>query len=450
MLIPVSVTYLASRISKIFALIMFPSIWVGFEYFHNLWEFNFPWLELGNTESYNIHRIQYIEYTGVHGITFIICTITVLIYSMTGAVYSTGRIYLKEKIIYAVIIVLILFPNIFSYYRLSADNSAYLNFGDKTKNINVSIVQSNTDPFTKWGSDQMSLIESYISKLNECLVSNPDLLLLHETATPFYFLEDYNAVKSQKFIDFVNNNNKYLLMGIPHLEYYSDSASAPDDAKQMKYSGRYYDTYNAAILLEPHKNEKLSTIHKKVKLVPFSEKVPYSKYLPFLSKLLKWEVGLSGWQFGDSVTLFSMKANNQQIRFSVLICFESVFSELVSEAVYNGAEFLVIITNDGWFGKTSGPVQHMQYAVLRAIENRKWIARCAQTGISCFIDPLGNVYNELPYNTEGVISKQIIANNEITFYSRYGDITGKVSYYSAILCFIIGVVFYVKKRKLIK
>jgi apolipoprotein N-acyltransferase len=92
----------------------------------------------------------------------------------------------------------------------------------------------------------------------------------------------------------------------------------------------------------------------------------------------------------------------------------------------------------------------MQYAVLRAIENRKWIARCAQTGISCFIDPLGNVYNELPYNTEGVINKQIIPNNEITFYSRHGNITGKVSCYAALLCVLISIPLYAKKRRLMR
>ena len=108
---------------------------------------------------------------------------------------------------------------------------------------------------------------------------------------------------------------------------------------------------------------------------------------------------------------------------------------------------LVIITNDGWFGNSSGPIQHQQFAVLRAIENRKWIIRCAQTGISCYIDPLGNVYDKIPINTEGAITKEIFANDEITFYSRHGDIIGEVGYYLSLGSIVVFIFGYVYKRR---
>jgi apolipoprotein N-acyltransferase len=91
-------------------------------------------------------------------------------------------------------------------------------------------------------------------------------------------------------------------------------------------------------------------------------------------------------------------------------------------------------------------LQHKQYAVLRAIENRKWIARCAQTGISCYIDPLGNIYDEIPYGTEGIISRNIIANNEKTFYAVHGDIIGMISYYVGILSLLSCIILYVRKK----
>jgi apolipoprotein N-acyltransferase len=140
-----------------------------------------------------------------------------------------------------------------------------------------------------------------------------------------------------------------------------------------------------------------------------------------------------------------------RVRFETLICYESVYSELSSTGIKEGAEFIAIVTNDGWWGKTAGPVQHEQYAVLRAIETRKWIVRCAQTGVSCFIDPLGNISDEIGYNTEGIAIKNIIANNEKTFFVQNGDLTGRISFYVFIAAIAVIVINYatikILKRK---
>jgi apolipoprotein N-acyltransferase len=129
-------------------------------------------------------------------------------------------------------------------------------------------------------------------------------------------------------------------------------------------------------------------------------------------------------------------------KFAALICFESVFSEYVSTGVKNGAEFIAIVTNDGWWGNTAGPYQHEQYAVLRAIENRKWIVRCAQTGISCYIDPLGNIYDEIPYYSEGFAARNIIANSELTFFAQNGDIIGRIGFYVFLASLGISLSYY--------
>jgi apolipoprotein N-acyltransferase len=202
-------------------------------------------------------------------------------------------------------------------------------------------------------------------------------------------------------------------------------------------------------LLEPGKKNSEFTIHEKVKLVPFSERAPYVEQLPFLSKLIRWGVGISAWQRGTRLTEFVMNnpAGKQNTKFITLICFESVFSDYVREGIKNGAEFISIITNDGWFGNSSGPVQHDRYAVLRAIENRKWIIRAAQTGISDFIDPLGNQYEKTELETEALISKTIIANSEVTFYAENGDIIGKAGYYTMIICLLSGIILYAVRRK---
>lgn len=452
MLIPYMITYGISRYKKGLALLLFPLILVGYEYFDNIWQFTFPWLELGNTETYNLNRIQYIEYTGVHGISFFICIITSLLYFLISKIAGKKWSLLSPPAIalYIVLLALILFPNFYSYSRLNEDNSRYFKPQDSSKVIDIAVVQANTDPFVKWKKDgEANLLDSYHRHLENARKLDPDIIVLHETATPFYFLEDYNYIKTKRFTDFVDSSKKYLVMGIPHLEYYDDSTKAPKDSKRMFNSGRLYDTYNSAIMIEPGKDLKKSTIHKKVKLVPFSERTPYQEYLAFLKDAIKWGVGISGWQFGTEQTIFTLNDDSKDIhtKFSVLICFESVFSDFVSRFSKKGAEFFIIVTNDGWWGDNAGPIQHEQYAVLRAIENRKWIARCAQTGVSCFIDPLGNVYDRIPYWNEGEIKRTIYANTEKTFYSENGDIIGLIGYYTGILCFAACFIIYVYNRK---
>ena len=313
------------------------------------------------------------------------------------------------------------------------------------------MVQPNIDPLKKWVADKDETVNKYIATLNTELGANADLYVLNETSVPYYFLQEYNANNTNKFFDFVNQNNKYLLMGVPHVQFYPDSNTAPKDSRISPGSRSRYKTFNSAILIEPGVDKNKSQIHEKSKLVPFSENVPYKHYLPFLGKLIRWSVGIGDWDFGPGLHIFTMDNPHLSLntKFETWICFESVFSDYAREGVKNGAEFIVIVTNDGWFGKSAGPVQHKQYAVLRAIENRKWIVRCAQTGISCYIDPLGNIYDEIPINTEGVISKTIFANNEKTFYTEHGDIIGTIGYYTAIISLIVFFVLYFIRRKVI-
>ncbi|HEY3250645.1 MAG TPA: apolipoprotein N-acyltransferase [Ignavibacteria bacterium] len=454
MIIPVLIIFGVYRASnKYLALILFPLIWIGFEFFDNQWQFSFPWLELGDTEAYNLNRIQYTEYVGVHGISFLICSATALIYLIAGKLYQRkwNLFDIKSIALFILIIIILLFPNWYSSVKLDEEkNEKYFQTNDSTKIINACIIQPNVDPYDKWSKQHNpdSFVDSYMVRLNEALKKTPQLIVLNETAAPYYFFEPYYYNNTQKFINFVNTNNRFLLMGIPHLYYYPDSNTAPKDSKVMKSSGKKYDTFNSAVLIEPGKRVNEYTIHKKVKLVPFSERIPYQEYLPFLQNIISWGVGISSWQRGKELVLFKLDDPNQKPRaaFETLICYESVFSEFVSEGIKNGAEFIVIVTNDGWWGNTAGPYQHEQYAVLRAIENRKWIVRCAQTGVSCFIDPLGKIYDEIPYYAENITARNIIANNEKTFYSQNGDIIGRIGFYIFIASLVISVGSYIFRK----
>lgn len=454
MIIPIFTIYVIKKAGTHgIALLFLPFIWVGYEYFDNLWQFAFPWLELGNSEAYNINRIQYVQYIGVHGVTLIICSISTGFYYLVNQIFSSRWKILSYKsiLIFVLLMIGIIFPNIYSYYYLKNESytQTYFESKDSTKIVKAAIIQPNIDPLDKWNANPDETVNKYINNLKNALNSGSDLFVLNETALPYYFYEEYSNPNTNKFFDFVNQNNKYLMIGVPYLQYYPDSNTAPKDSRIMDISRRRYKTYNAAVLIEPGKKQNELQVHKKVKLVPFSENPPYKNQLPFLGKLIKWSVGIGNWDIGPGLTVFTMSNEKlrPKIRFETLICYESVFSDFARIGVKNGAEFIVIITNDGWFGNSSGPVQHQQFAVLRAIENRKWIIRCAQTGISCFIDPLGNVYDKIPINTEGIISKEIYTNEEKTFYSRYGDIIGEVGFFTSGGCIIIFILIYVYKRK---
>jgi len=453
MLIPVLITYgIYKQFRKEVALIFFPLIWLGFEYLHNTWQLCFPWLDLGNSETYNLNRIQYIELIGVHGTSFLICIVSSLLYYFTIRI-SSGQWKIRSTkpiAIICIILIIIIAPYFYSYYRLRApENINYFQTTDSSKIVSTTIIQPNMDPFKKWTGNVDTVVNIDINWMEKALSRRSDFLVLHETAVPYDFFGQYYFYDTRKFLNFIDDNKKYLMIGIPYFHYYSDTEFAPSDSKYSTLSKRKYDEFNSAILLEPGKSINDFTIHEKVKLVPFSERPPYLEYLPFLGKWIRWGVGISEWQIGPGMTVFNMDNPCSKVRakFETLICFESVFSDFVREGVKDGAEFLVIITNDGWFGKSSGPIQHEQYAVLRAIENRKWIIRSAQTGISSFIDPLGNQYQQTGMYTEAMITQNIVANSEKTFYSETGDLIGRIGFYVGALCLFVEIILYVYRRK---
>ena len=176
--------------------------------------------------------------------------------------------------------------------------------------------------------------------------------------------------------------------------------------------------------------------HDKFKLVIGSERMPYQNRLLFLRDLIKWSVGLSNFQIGKDTVLFDLDG---KYKFNTAICYESVFPEFFAHYVDMGAEFSVIITNDGWWGKLFGTYQHNQYATFRAVENRRWIARSANTGISCTIDPYGNMYDVSNVNERAIINSEIGIRKEKTFYTTHGDVFSKIMILVSIATLIIAI-----------
>ena len=440
-LLPVVLYYSIFKNIKInrfpnFHLIAFPFIWVSFEYLQTVTEVTFPWLLAGNAFTTNLEKIQYIEYTGVYGVSFWVCVLSVLAYYLYKTLKnSSDTIFVelrKKKNILVLIAILIIYilPNI--YTGISSPKNKYINNSDE--NITIGVIQPNIDAWVKWGANQKVLINDYSSMIKEIAGKKKDIkmIVLPETAIPFYLLYSSYDDLFEIFKNACDSSNTTVLTGTPDIILYENQSQAKIDSKKFNSSGQYYDTYNSAVLIEKNKEKTLYQKYNKIKLVIGSERMPYQEKLPFLKNLIRWGVGIGSYQLGKDTTIFLL--DNKYI-FNTAICFESVFPGFFSDFINKGAQFSVIITNDAWWGKLFGTHQHNQYAVLRAIENRRWIVRCANTGISCTIDPYGNIQNETKINEKALFTGEIGIRNDKTFYTIYGDAF-------ALTCLCIGFALY--------
>ena len=433
---------------------LFPLFWVSFEYLHSQTEVSFPWFLLGNAFTTCLNKIQYIEYTGVYGISFWTCLISYLLYLLFNEIKESrlkndGKWLLKRKnILLGVLIILVyIFPDLYFVIFMKNNITTRVNNSEK---INAGVIQPNINPWHKWGAHQTDLVNIYkdmIKKIYSETGVKPDIIILPETAIPFYFLEHYYSEKYNIIKNIVDSINIPVLIGYVDLFYYNDSINAPIDAKIFKGSGKKHDIFNSAVLIE--KNNFVSQLQKysKIKLVIGSERMPYQERLPFLKNLISWGVGLSSYQIGRDTTIFNL---NSIHKFNTVICYESIYPDFFARFVNKGAEFSVIITNDGWWGKLWGTYQHNQFAALRAIENRRWIVRCANTGISCTIDPLGNIHNQTNINEEAIFKSPVGIIKEKSFYTIYGDVFSVYCLYISIIFifsyFVIRIILRYKKN----
>ncbi|MBU1298274.1 MAG: apolipoprotein N-acyltransferase [Bacteroidetes bacterium] len=402
------------------ALLTFPFLWVSFEFLHSLSDLAFPWLTLGNTQTYDISIIQYASFTGVYGVSFWLIVLNILFFILLVKLNLREWKWFSKQSVAFVIIILLLYiiPKIHGMIILNSeeDNSHY-------ESVKVAIIQPDIDPWEKWeaGSEE-SQLDMY-QEMTGHIAQNVDLVLWAETAVPYYVMLPQYENYFQKIKQQVDSLNFVLLTGIPDIYYYKTGDKIPLSAKKARYSDDRYDSYNSSMLLIPHSNEIQK--YAKIRLVPFSERVPYADALNFLS-FPEWGVGIGGWGIGKDTVVFRLPLRDTTtVKFSNMICYESIYPTFVANFVRKGAEFLTIITNDSWWGDTYGAYQHMQYAIFRSIENRRWIARCANGGISCFIDPYGRVYEQTKMLTTATINFEIKARTELTYYTRNGDVFSK-------------------------
>jgi apolipoprotein N-acyltransferase len=432
--LPLGVYYLVGRrFGEGTALAALPFLWVGYEYSHSLSEWSFPWLTIGNSQSYDLARIQFISFTGVWGLSFWILLVNVLAYLFYRALARPMEEVLPGRVfsLAAAVVLMYLLPSAVGTYILSTAPAA----GDPVGNgrsVTVGIVQSNVDPWEKWtrsGSELASLYLSLTRRLMQEHASNPpQIVLWPETAVTGFPLLPRSWPILDQLRRGADSLHVSILTGIDHAVIYEDSTRAPASAHRSALTGLRYDTFNAAAFIQP--GVGIIPWYGKMKMVPIAERIPYADMFACLD-FMRWGVGIGGWQIGPDTTVFRDRATG--VSFSTIICYESTYPGFVASFVRKGASFIALITIDSWWGKMSGAYQHRQFATFRAVENRRWIARCAVGGISCFIDPYGRSYDDTELFTEAALSRTIGTDDDLTFYTQHGDWFGESALLVAIL-----------------
>ena len=415
-------------------LVSLPLYWICFEWVHLNWDLAFPWLNLGNGLAQYPQLIQWYEYTGTFGGSLWIWLCNISIYVFFFSEHRQPKKF--SKWIYTS--ALILLPLFLSQVIYSFNNPAFT----KARKKNIVVVQPNIDPYnTKFDFSTLGNQLDELLKLSaEKADANTDYIVWPETAIPQgIWLNEIDSNKTiLKIRNFLRTYPKAkLVTGISAYKYYETKPTVT--ARRFSDGSGYYDSYNSAVQLDS--TNKYQLYHKS-KLVIGVESVPYPAIFHYMEPLLV--------KFGGiSVSLGSQKKRNvffadDSTGVAPVICYESVFGEYCNEYVHRGANFIFIVTNDGWWGNSAGHIQHEHYAVLRAIETRRCIARSANTGTSCFINSRGDISDETEYWKPTVIKATLPVLGKETFYVKHGDYIARIALILSALIYIST--FFLKKR----
>ena len=361
-----------------FNIIILPFIVVAIEYIRSLGFYGSAWNSLSYTQIDFLLIAQNIEYTGIFGLTFWIVLLNVLIL----------RLYSKTNFKNITILgCVFLFPwitGLFLKFNHEIDGSI----------IKTKLVQPNISLDEKRRSlrgSLNSLINLSLKSSNESI----DLIIWPESSISGSFLKEgvYNSSLSSNMNNFLRKSNFCLVAG----------ADLRIDNKR----------YNSAVLF---KSNSIESMFHKQKLVPNVERTP--DVFNAIGLNIGFQPNITNFDIGTELTIFSVNDFN----FASMICIESVFPDLTRKFVNNGAEFITYIVNDGWYPRNPQLDQHARRCIYRAIENRRYVARCANTGVTMIVDSYGNIINKLEFNKEGILESEIITSDKKTFYTKYGDV----------------------------
>ena len=380
--------------------------WMAFEFLHYYWAAKWPWLSLGNVFSTCTTWVQWYSVTGVAGGTLWILLINIFINNILNIPEKKLRWWLT-----GITVALLVVPVIGS-------KIAYHHYEEKGVDTEVIVIQQNCDPWNEQFDKEfydatiqrnVELAEKLVSPQTRFVVSSESAI------QEGIWLDRMDDVRAFKILGLFIEKHPQCCFVIGGTTYEWVPKGMETDFPARAYHGihtRYYYAHNSALLIDT-----LNVQHRnKSKLTPAVEAIP--EWMGFL-KNYSITMGIARGTLKTDPYPHNMSFGEHQV--GVAICYESAFGGYVSEFARKGADLLFVSTNDGWWGDTPGYKQHFEFSKLRAIENRRCVARSANTGKSGFINQKGDVLQATEYWKEDVIKATLKANTEKTFYTKHGD-----------------------------
>jgi apolipoprotein N-acyltransferase len=358
-----------------------PMLWISVEFLRSFGSLGFPWIALANSQTGFFLPIQNAEIVGIYGLSFWVVFLNVLLIEL----WHSHTRWIPGCVLIAVFGLpwlsgLLLVPDV------------------PEPSLRVGIVQPNVNAADKWLPEiRHQHIAQLIRLTSEVAVDSPDIVFWPEAATPAYLRRG-----GKRYLQEIQEELRLLKFPVV--------TGMPDYNRQVDGKVRYYNAVGFIDSAGLHPEQ-----YNKIQLVPMGEYIPLSKWIPALNSL---NLGQGNFTHGMEYTVFEVDS----IPFSVSVCFETTFPGLNRQFVRRGATFLASVVNDAWYQTSSGPFQHATQSRYRAIEFRRPVVRAANTGISLVIDQTGKIVSRLGLNREGVIAADIAPANELTFYTRFGDI----------------------------
>jgi apolipoprotein N-acyltransferase len=393
----------ATRHGRLPAIICAPVLWVAVEWLRSVGYLAFPWGLLAHTQyKWNL-LIQLADVAGIWPISLVVVAVNVLLYYILKNRKHVAT-WLRAGGASAALVALLCLYGAFA--RVTPDEG---------RPIRVSALQPNIDQDVKWDPAYRDETMRVLVDLSyEAKREGADLIIWPETATPFYLFE--NSYYREMVYDVAADMDVRLLTGTV------ERKARPDIVR-----GQDHYRYNAAAVITPAR--AVAGRYAKVRLVPFGEHIPWEADLPVITETLFADSGDftpgPGWE----------AIQTADYDLGCLICYEAVFPDISRAYARGGADFLVNLTNEAWFGRTNAPYQTLSSTVFRAVENRSWFVRSANTGVTCFIDPNGRVVRKSKIYVRNQLTDDVYPRRYLTFYARHGDwFAHLVAAAAALLC----------------
>lgn len=430
--------------------IFLATAWIAWERFYFDAEISWPWLVLGNSFARTTWAIQWYEITGALGGSLWIWACNLGLFGLLASL-SDGSFFCWNRKAQAASLTGYAAILVIPFIASGCIGKEYRDSIDEGEKLPVVIVQPNIDPYHKFQAltqdEQNAILEGQIASTlkdrKADSTAGPLLIVAPETFTNDIICGDY--VRSRTWRRFTNLLKDYpsvnMLFGASSYDYFESSVKPSHTARQLR-DGRWVESHNSALMID---GTSRTEIFHKSKLVVAVEMTPYPAIFCKIDDLLGGVMGRCIGQ--DEISLLNIEGiDGQTVPIGCAVCYESVYGEYYTDYIRKGARAMAIITNDAWWGDTPGYRQHLSYASLRAIETRRAIARCANTGISAIISPSGKITQPTPWWEPAVIKGELPLRSDITFYVAHGDITGRLCTFIFILLLMALGVRFVTRR----